>query len=253
MRVVVGSPDASSGATPCDDGVMGTRGPLQAALAGLSLLLVTGCGSASEPSPPAGVDGLVIPTPSVDPDDFVTGVDNPWLPLPVGATWEYDVSGDRPGTAAVTTLEGPDIEGVATTAVRTVTAPERGDRTVVTDFYAQDEAGNVWWFGREGEWQAGTDGAAAGLAMAADPRVGDGYRQAHLAGVVDRRAEVIGVDYHRTVPAGEYDDLVVVEVDSPLTGETSEAAYAAGVGLVALETVAGGPEMQLGLVAYDEP
>ena len=33
--------------------------------------VLTGCGSASVPSPPSGVDELVIPTPSPDPDDFV--------------------------------------------------------------------------------------------------------------------------------------------------------------------------------------
>jgi hypothetical protein len=218
---------------------MGTRGRLRAALAVLSLVL--------------GVDGLVIPTPSVDPDDFVTGVDNPWLPLPVGATWEYAVTGAHPGRAVVTTAEGPDIEGVATTAVRSVTVPEDGSRSVTTDFYAQDDDGNVWWFGRLGEWQAGADGAEAGLAMSAHPRQGDGYRQAYAPDLVDRRAEVLGVDFDRTLPAGEYDDLVAVRVTSPLAGVTTQAWYAEHVGLVALDTVSGGPETQLGLVAYDEP
>ena len=138
---------------------MGTRGRRRAVLTVLTALALTGCGSASDPSPPAGVDGLVIPTPSVDPDDFVTGVDNPWLPLPVGATWRYALSGTRPGDVTVTTLEGPDVEGVATTAVETQTVHARG-RDTVSDFYAQDEAGNVWWFGRQGEWLAGQDGAA---------------------------------------------------------------------------------------------
>jgi hypothetical protein len=236
---------------------MGTRGRRRAALAGLSILLsagvMSGCGSGSDPSPPAGVDDLVIPTPSVDPDDFVTGVDNPWFPLPIAGTWEYDVTGDQPGTATITTLEGPDVEGVATTAVRTALLPDRGGRTVATDFYAQDEHGNVWWFGREGTWLAGEDGAEAGLLMAADPRQGDGYRQAFAPNVVDLRAEVLGVDWTRTVPAGEYDDLVTLEVTSPLTGSTLHASYAKGVGLVFLETTDGEPEMQLGLVAYDEP
>ena len=231
---------------------MGTRGRRRAVLTVLAALVLAGCGSASDPSPPAGVDGLVIPTPSVDPDDFVTGVDNPWLPLPVGATWEYAVTGVRQGSTTVTTLEGPDVEGVATTAVRAETTPEKGAPTVVTDFYAQDAAGNVWWFGREGEWLTGQDDAEAGLVMAADPRVGDGYRQAEAAGV-DRRAEVIGLDGRRSVPSGTYDDLVTVAVTSPLTGVVEHAYYAEGVGLVSLNTVEGAPEMQLGLVAYDEP
>jgi hypothetical protein len=222
-------------------------------LAVLTLLLATGCGTASDPSPPGGVDGLQIPTPSVDPDDFVTGIDNPRLPLSVGASWEYAVTGEVSGTSTVTTHEGPDIEGVATTAVETVTTVEGGRVTEVSDFYAQDREGNVWWFGRLGEWQAGEEDARAGLVMAADPRVGDGYREAYAAGVVDRRAEVLDLDDSRDVPQGEYDDLVTIAVTSPLTGRVEHASYAEGVGLVLLETVEGEPRAQLGLVAYDEP
>jgi hypothetical protein len=222
-------------------------------LAVVAVLLATGCGTASEPSPPTGVDGLRIPTPSVDSDDFVTGIDNPWLPLQVGATWEYAVTGGQSGTRTVTTHEGPDIEGVATTAVETVTTAEGGRVTEVSDFYAQDEAGNVWWFGRLGEWQAGDDGARAGLVMAADPRVGDGYREAYAEGVVDRRAEVLDLDDSREVPLGEYDDLVTIATTSPLTGRVEHVYYAEGVGPVLLETVEGEPRTQLGLVAHDEP
>ncbi len=241
---------------------MGTRGRCRATLAGLSILVLAGCGSASDPSPPTGVDGLTIPTPSVDPDDFVAGVDNPWLPLPIGATWEYALTTGgtggtgSTGTATVTTLEGPYVEDVPTTAVRTTIRPDAGpspEITEITDFYAQDDAGNVWWFGREGEWVAGDDGAEAGLVVAARPRLGDGDRLAYAVGMVDRRAEVVCVEASREVPAGEYDDLVTVAVTSPLTGVTEEVSYAEGVGPVLLEVVDGGPEMQLGLVAYDEP
>jgi hypothetical protein len=197
----------------------------------LTLLTVAGpllaaCGTASAPSPPTGVDRLVIPAPSPDPADFVDGVDNPWFPLTPGERRVYDVAGiDGNHTLVVTVEQGPEVAGVPTTArVHT----ERGQRTV--DWYAQDDEGNVWWFGRQGEWRAGIDGAEAGLAMAATPRVGDGYRMAYAEGVVEDRATVESVA----------DDLVTVVVRSPLRpGTSSERDYRRGVGLQSEQVVAG--------------
>ena len=198
-------------------------------------MLARACGTASEPSPPSGVDQLVIPTPSPDPADFVTGVDNPWLPLEPGSTRTYDVTdADGDHTLTVTVASGPEIAGVATTAR---VSEDSGE--VVTDFFAQDTDGNVWWFGREGEWQAGEDGAEAGVAMLATPRVGDGYRLAYAPGVVEDTAKVVALDGTATVPAGTYDDLVETEQRSALlAGATHDLSYARGVGLVE-ETVTG--------------
>lgn len=190
------------------------------------LAVLTGCGTASAPSPPAGVDELVIPTPSPDPADFVGTVDNPWFPLPLGSRQVYDVAGlDGNHTLVVTVAPGPVVAGVGTTArVQT----EQGRRTI--DYYAQDDRGNVWWFGREGRWQAGTDGAEAGLAMAATPRTGDGYRTAYDAGVVEDRATVTSVS----------DDLVTVEVRSDLEpGSSTRQTYLRGTGLESEQVVAG--------------
>jgi hypothetical protein len=203
----------------------------------LALLLgLTACGTASAPSPPAGVDELVIPTPSPDPTDFVAGVDNPWLPLEPGSRWRYDVV-DARGThpMTVTVADGPTVDGVATTA-RVSTEAD----SVVTDWFAQDTAGNVWWFGREGRWEAGTDGAEAGLAMPATPRVGDGYREAYAPGVVEDVARVVALDEGVVVPAGSYDHLLVVEVRSRLeAGVSRQQSYAEGVGLVTENVVSG--------------
>jgi hypothetical protein len=198
------------------------------------LLALAGCGTASELSPPSGVDELVIPTPSPDPADFVAGVDNPWFPLEPASTRTYDVTDTRgQHTLTVTVAPGPEIAGVATTA-----QVSREPGTVVTDWFAQDRDGNVWWFGREGEWRAGDDGAEAGVAMLASPRVGDGYRQAYARGVVEDAAEVVEVDGSTTVPAGSYDDLLITDQRSALVaGTTRDLSYARGVGLV--EEVAG--------------
>jgi len=209
---------------------MKSRGVRRALLAVVVLLLVLGgCGSASVSSPPSGVDELVIPTPTPVPADFVGTVDNPWLPLAPGRTWTYDVV-DVEGAHSLTVEveDGPDIAGVATTAQ---VSTEDGETT--TDWFAQDAAGNVWWFGREGEWQAGADGAEAGLAMPETPRVGDGFRTAYQPGVVEDVVTVKALAGVATVPAGSYDDLLVTQQTSALEpGGSVERSWARGIGLV---------------------
>ena len=136
-----------------------------------------------------------------------------------------DVEGAHSLTVAVE--QGPEIAGVATTAqVRT----EDGETT--TDWFAQDADGNVWWFGREGEWQAGTDGAEAGLAMPETPRVGDGFRTAYQPGVVEDVVTVLVLDGTATVPGGSYDDLLVTEQTSVLERADVERSWARDLGLV---------------------
>jgi hypothetical protein len=110
------------------------------------------------------------------------------------------------------------------------TGPD-GDQVV--DYYAQDRSGNVWWFGREGEWLAGRDGAEAGVAMPATPRQGDGWRAAYDAGSVDQQRTVVSVDQAVTTPAGRYRPALAIDVSSPLhPGSATRAYYARGVGLV---------------------
>lgn len=218
----------------------------RAVAGGLVLLaLVTGlagCSDASEEVPPSGVDELTIPTPSPDPDDFVTGVDNPWLPFPPGSSLEYDAVGAA-GAGRVTVTVGTATQEVAGVAATTVTTEGPGG-TAHTDYYAQDRAGNVWWLGREGEWTAGVAGAQAGLAMPATPRVGDGFRLALLDGVMEDRAEVQAVDGAVHAPiegtSGTLDDLVVLDVSSDLVpGTLAQRFYARRIGLVEARNVEG--------------
>jgi hypothetical protein len=191
------------------------------------------------------VDGLEIPTPSPDPSGFVTRVDNRWFPLEPGTVWTYRTSTGR--TEVVTVTGTKQVQGVTTTVVRDVVAGDDG-RVVSESFawYAQDTAGNVWRFGQEqarggsgdDSWEAGVDGAEAGLVMAAHPRLGDGYSQGDAPGVSEDRTRVLTVDGQHTVPLGEYDDVVATETTSPLeSGVVVRAYYAPGIGLIDRETV----------------
>ncbi len=126
-----------------------------AALAGLLLLGTAGCAGIGQPAPydSPGINGLEIPTPSPAPDDFVDGIDNPWLALEPGATWHYDVTDDGRSLGAIDTevVTGTsEIAGLSATAVRT-TSDIDGDTEVTTRFYAQDEPGNVWLVGADSD------------------------------------------------------------------------------------------------------
>ena len=184
----------------------------------------SGCGTFAQSYAPAGVDGLTIPTPDPQPRDFVGTVDNPWFPLEDGISRTFDVSGDGAPGATRTVTVGPgrvEVAGVATTAVRSTRGAE-----VTTDYYAQDRRGNVWWFAHDGadrSWRAARDGAQAGLAMPATPRVGDGYRTAYLPGVVQDVATVVEVDR----------STVQVDITSTLApGGVTRETYRRGTGLV---------------------
>ena len=229
--------DASSGPVR-DDGRVARRPGLYVALAVALVVVAGGCGAASPDSPPSGIDELQIPTPSPDPRDFVRGTDNPWLALEPGSTWRYTVTGATSGTLVITVEdETHDVAGVATTAV-TRTEPT-GD--LVVDYYAQDRRGNVWWFGREGVWLAGEDGAQAGLAMPATPRLGDGWSAAYDANVVDVRMTVETRSRTVDTPAGRYSHVVGLDITNPLEPDAARRAYyERGVGLVE-EVSAEGP------------
>jgi hypothetical protein len=75
---------------------------------------------------------------------------------------------------------------------------------VTDDWYAQDRAGNVWYFGedtteyengrpasKEGSFEAGVDGAQPGVIVPAKPRAGLRYRQEYYKGHAEDRARVV--------------------------------------------------------------
>jgi hypothetical protein len=205
------------------------------------------------------VDELVIPTPTPDPGDFVDRIDNPWLPLAPGNQWVY-ASTTNGGDDTITTsvLDRTQVvAGVTTTVVHDVETDGQGRVVRDTfDWYAQDEAGNVWYFGSNttsydgrrastaGSWEAGVGGAMAGVVMLAAPRLGDGYQQQHVAGIAEDRATVLSLRATADVPYGAYRNALQIEETSPLEPDLIEhKVYVEGVGEVREQDVAGGVDL----------
>jgi len=85
----------------------------------------------------------------------------------------------------------------------------------------------------EGSWLAGVNGAMPGVIMPGSFMLGARYFQEIAPGVAEDRAENVEMDLDITVPAGTFDDCVVVLETSPLDpGAEDEKVYARGVGLV---------------------
>ena len=124
------------------------------------------------------------PSQTPNPADFVDEIDNKYFPLLVGTTFVYEAETDE-GTErgeVVVTAETRKILGVTCVVVRDRVTVNGELREETYDWYAQDKAGNVWYFGEdtkeyeggvvvstEGSWEAGVSGAQQGIIMEASP------------------------------------------------------------------------------------
>ena len=222
----------------------------------------TGSGSTEPTNSPA------TPTyaPAFDASAFGGPVDNPFFSLEPGTTRSYTGTkeGDPIRIDVAVTSDRKTILGVDCIVVRDRVTLDGQLVEDTLDWFAQDDQGNVWYFGEasvqyedgaspdtSGSWEAGVDGALPGIMMPASPAVGDAYQQEFYPGEAEGQARVIADDEEVTVPFGQFTDVLVIEETSPLDLEEVEhKLYAAGVGLVLAEAVAGESE-HIELVAVE--
>jgi hypothetical protein len=192
-----------------------------------------------------------------DPREFTTRIDNPYLPLAAGSRWVYRETdpdgGDQRGVVTAT-RRTKVVDGVTTRVVRDVVTEDGRVVEDTFDWYAQDDDGNVWYFGEAtkayeddgsvstaGSWEAGADGAKPGIVMPADPRVGMRYRQEHAPGEAEDEARVLALDAQAQSPFGHFTRVLLTEDSTPLEPDISELKlYARGVGLVLALDASGG-------------
>lgn len=234
------------------------EGRTKAASGVLAAAVAAGClagpavGDRREGPLPRGSEPLTL-----NPANFTTRIDNPFMPMRPGERRVYRETGEGAAVRIVVTVSNRTrvIAGVTARVVHDVAS--RSGRVVedTYDWYAQDRRGNVWYLGEDtkaydggkvstaGSWEAGRDGAQAGVAMPAHPRVGQRYRQEYYAGQAEDRGRVLGVREQVESPFGHFKGAVLTRDTTPLEPRLVEyKLYAKGVGNVLDVTVSGGRE-----------
>ena len=111
----------------------------------------------------------------INPNDFVPVIDNPFFDLQPGTTFITESPDGSEVDNFVVTRETKVIDGVVCHVIHDTALVDGEVVEKTNDYFAQDKAGNVWYFGEdtkefengkvvstEGTWRAGVDGAHAG-------------------------------------------------------------------------------------------
>jgi hypothetical protein len=188
---------------------------------------------------------------------YSTHIDNPYWPMKPGTRWVYR-EGRQRVVVRVTHRTKRVAAGIRGRVVRD-TVTEDGKLVEDTfDWYAQDARGNVWYLGedtteyengkpvsKEGSWEAGVDGAKAGIVMLAHPRVGRRYRQENYPGHAMDAAKVLSLREQVEVPAGHFRRVLLTKEFNPLEPRVLEyKLYARGVGPVLALGISGGADRE---------
>lgn len=210
----------------------------------------TASGAAAR-NPAAFVEGQPY-APDFDPADFSDPAPNRYFPLAPGVMTVFEGGDER--VEVTVTHETKVILGITATVITDQVFVGGALAEDTIDWYATDNAGNVWYLGEQtaeyengeitttaGSWEAGVDGAQPGIAMLANPQVGDTYRQEFYAGEAEDLGEVHALGENVEVPYGSYQGVLVTEDWTPLEPDIHERKwYAPDVGVVFEETVQGG-------------
>jgi hypothetical protein len=208
-------------------------------------------------------------TAAIDPGDFTNPLPNSYFPLEPGTVSILRGSEDGARLLNRTTVTSwtKVIQGVTTTVVQDVLYSDGILEEKTTDWYAADNIGTVWYFGErtatydehgavistEGSWQAGVDGASAGIIMPANPRPTDAYRQESYRGHAEDQAWIVANHQVVHVPYGAITQAVrSYEWTRLEPGVVAVKFYGPGLGIVREKDISGGDEL-LELVRVEHP
>jgi hypothetical protein len=194
-------------------------------------VLAAGCGADERAPLPQGDDPV-----EIDPARFSAEIDHPYWPMEPGTTWVYREGEQR--VEVTVTDRTRRVMGVETRVVHDVVTEDGVTVEDTFDWYAQDDDGNLWYFGEDttefedgkpvghaGAWEAGVDGALPGIILPAAPEVGMRYRQEYYEGEAEDRAEVLSLDEDVSVPHGDFTGVLMTEDTTPLEPDVLERKY----------------------------
>lgn len=193
-------------------------------------------------------------------------INNPYWPLDaVGYTFHYYAEESEDECVinefTITAMTYVSAVGVNTRIIHDVEWLDEdctGTKDVIledtNDWYAQDDNGNIWYFGEdtieyeyddegnfigttpEGSWEAGVDGAEAGIVMLADPMPGLFYRQEFLEDEAEDMGKVQRLNAKVSIELGDFDGCLKIKEWTTLEpGSVEHKYYCPGYGLVYIE------------------
>jgi hypothetical protein len=209
-----------------------------------------------------------------------TVINNQYWPLPAGTTFVYRSIGKKGdcqvnpvqivgGTDGIETIDGVNTRVIHDNVYEDYNCTGSQDflSEETTDWYAQDDVGNVWYFGEAtqthcpgptdpmydpgcmpstaGSWKAGVDGKP-GIVMLAEPAPGDFYRQeyaedAHDMAKVLRLNADVTLTFDNLLDTDDYTGCLVTKEWSPLEhGAIEHKYYCLGTGLVLINELQSG-------------
>jgi hypothetical protein len=189
---------------------------------------------------------------NIDPTKFTTKIDNKYFSLPVGRKLTYEGKTEDGLEKIEITINGETkkVMGVETLIYRDKVWLDNELVEDTKDYLAQDNEGNVWYFGEDvdnyedgklkdhsGSWLAGVDGAQPGIWMKAKHTVGDSYRQEYYKNEAEDMQDVVSINETITTKLGTYKNCVKMYNWTPLDPDSKEnKVYCPEVNAMVLET-----------------
>ncbi len=229
------------------------------ALALIATLTLGVAGATAVPGAGAAHDPVTYGPPPIKPANFVRNIDNPWCPLKPGTTLTY--TGVKDGKQAREVLQvthkTEKIKGVRATVLRDRLYLDGKLGEDTTDWYAQDQRGDVVYLGEstkaldangqladtEGSWKTGVNGARPGIVMPAHPKVGQTFRQEFSKGHAEDHFKILSKKARVQVPALSSKRALKTREWTPLEPSViSKKYYVRGIGTVREVDVKGSDE-----------